>query len=131
MGNAVRADDPGPAAENAVESTTGAGAVGPGSRCCRRLSPYAGASIRTLAPFPVAARRTGRAELPHPALGQGLTLSPTEGRESAQSVVPAPTFRTGTGPGTAVFPCCLACVFVATTDEASIGCVYPPPDRLC
>src|SRR5689334_4559033 len=34
----------------------------------RRLSPCAGASFRTLAPFPVAAHRTGRAGFRHPAL---------------------------------------------------------------
>ncbi len=49
-----------------------------GVAVCRRLSPYAGASIRTMVPFPVAARRTGRADFPHPALGQGITPSPTE-----------------------------------------------------
>jgi hypothetical protein len=42
----------------------------------RCLSPH------VVAPFPVAARRTGHADLPHPALGQGITLSPTEGRAS-------------------------------------------------
>ncbi|HYN99995.1 MAG TPA: hypothetical protein VEU28_10020 [Actinomycetota bacterium] len=53
-----------------VESRTGAVAVGRGSRCCRRLSPCAGASVSTVAPFPVPAHRTGRAALPHPALGR-------------------------------------------------------------
>lgn len=33
----------------------------------RRLAPIAGASVRTIAPFPVAARQTGRADHPHPA----------------------------------------------------------------
>jgi hypothetical protein len=33
-----------------------------------------------MSPFPVAARRTGHVDLPHPALGQDITLSPTEGR---------------------------------------------------
>ena len=40
----------------------------------------AGASIHVMVPFPVAARRTVRADFPHTALGQGITLSPTEGR---------------------------------------------------
>jgi transposase len=43
-----------------------------------------GASIRlALAPFPAAARRTGRAELPHPALIQNLTSSRSTGFCSA------------------------------------------------
>ena len=53
-----------------VESTTGAVAVGGGGSCSRRLSPSAGASLLAVAPFPVAARRTGRADFPHPALGR-------------------------------------------------------------
>ena len=53
-----------------VESTTGAVAVGDGGSCSRRLSPVAGASLRAVAPFPVAAHRTGRAAFPHPALGR-------------------------------------------------------------
>jgi hypothetical protein len=53
-----------------VESAAGAVAVGRGSSCCRRLSPSAGASVLTLAPFPAAAHRTGLADLPHPALGR-------------------------------------------------------------
>jgi hypothetical protein len=53
-----------------VESTAGAVAVGRGVRCFRRLSPFAGASVLTLAPFPAAAHRTGLAALPHPALGR-------------------------------------------------------------
>ena len=42
-----------------------------GSRC---------PTSNTMAPFPVAAHRTGHADRPHPALGQGIMLSPTEGR---------------------------------------------------
>ena len=45
-------------------------AVGRGNRCCRRLSPDAGASVSAMAPFPTAAHRTGRADFPHPALGR-------------------------------------------------------------
>ena len=33
------------------------------------------------APFPLPAHRTGRADFPHPALGQELTPSPTESFE--------------------------------------------------
>ena len=67
----VNASGSAAAAEGWVESTTGAVAVGGrgGSRS-RRLSPVAGASIPAMAPFPVAAHRTGRANFPHPALGR-------------------------------------------------------------
>ena len=51
-----------------VESKTGAVATGARRRCCRRLSQNAGASIRPMAPCPVSAHRTGRADFPHPAL---------------------------------------------------------------
>src|SRR5262249_23074775 len=56
-----------------VESTTGAVAEGNGEW---RLSGRTGASIHARAPFPVAAHRTRRADLPHRALGQDLTPSP-------------------------------------------------------
>jgi hypothetical protein len=62
-----------------VESTTGAVVADAGEW---PLAGSAGASIRVITPFPVAARRTGHVDLPHPALGQGITLSPTEGRAS-------------------------------------------------
>jgi hypothetical protein len=59
-----------PSRPEGIESTAGAVAVGRGSRCCRRLSPDAGASVSALAPFTAAAHRAGLADLPHPALGQ-------------------------------------------------------------
>ena len=51
-----------------------------GGRCrgvavCRRLSPTAGASVRTVAPFPVAARQTGHADFPHPAFSRPVRPS--------------------------------------------------------
>ena len=48
----------------------------------RRLSSSAGASILTMAPFPVPARRTGRADFPHPALIQFLQPSHSSGRDA-------------------------------------------------
>src|SRR5689334_2127764 len=42
-----------------------------------------------MAPFPHPAHRTGQAELPHPALGQDVTPSPTTGRAQAGSGVRA------------------------------------------
>ena len=58
---------------------------------------------RTITPFPHPAHRTGRAVLPHPALGQDITLSPTEGSASAQVGVPNPDPGIGTYAGSA-FP---------------------------
>ena len=51
-----------------VESRTGAVALAGGSRCCWPLSLDASVSVSALAPFPVPAHRTGRADFPHPAL---------------------------------------------------------------
>jgi transposase len=48
----------------------------------RRLSPNAGVSIRTVAPFPVAARQTGHAELPHPAFSRPIKPSLSAGRRA-------------------------------------------------
>jgi hypothetical protein len=49
----------------------------------------------TVTPFPHPARRTGQADLPHPALGQDLTPSPTAGRGQARSGVRAQSARKG------------------------------------
>jgi transposase len=48
----------------------------------RRLSPRAGASVRTMAPFPVAARQTGRADFPHPAFSRPIKPSLSAGRHA-------------------------------------------------
>src|ERR1700723_3259193 len=48
-----------------------------------------------VAPFPPPAHRTGRADLPHPALGQDLTPSSTARRAQAGSGVRARSARRG------------------------------------
>jgi hypothetical protein len=48
-----------------------------------------------VAPFPHPAHRTGQADLPHPALGQDVTPSPTTGRDQAGSGVRARSARKG------------------------------------
>src|SRR5260370_11587761 len=53
-----------------------------------------------MAPFPHPAHRTGHAELPHPALGQDLTPSPTTRRAQAASGVRARSARKGARVGT-------------------------------
>src|ERR1700693_5110911 len=50
-----------------------------------------------MAPFPHPAHRTGQADLPHPALGQDVTPSPTTGRDQAGSGVRARSARKGAG----------------------------------
>ena len=59
-----------------VKSTTGAVAKSDGEWPLPAM-PVPQSSV--IAPFPVAARRTVRADFPHTALGQDITLSPTEG----------------------------------------------------
>ncbi len=49
----------------------------------------------TVAPFPHPAHRTGQADLPHPALGQNFTPSPTARRARARSSVRAHSARKG------------------------------------
>src|SRR5262249_44120736 len=48
-----------------------------------------------VAPFPHSAHRTGRADLPHPALGQDLTPSPTARRAQAGTGARAQSARKG------------------------------------
>src|SRR5215217_3861599 len=52
---------------------------------------------RAVAPFPHPAHRTGHADLPHPALGQDLTPSPTARRAQAGSGVRARSARKDAG----------------------------------
>jgi site-specific DNA recombinase len=78
----------------AVESGCGAVALGtnisvPASFVWRCLTGP------TMAPFPHPAHRTGHADLPHPALGQDLTLSSTARHAQAGSGVRARSARTG------------------------------------
>jgi hypothetical protein len=70
---------------NPVESRRGAVATGSGSRCFPTWCgvPHSDATLRSaakhesIAPSPRPAHRTGRADFPHPALGQGIMRSPT------------------------------------------------------
>jgi len=59
----------------------------------------AGASIRSIAPFPRPAHRTGRADFPHPALGQGFMRSHADSDAEAKAVAPSRAARSGTGMG--------------------------------
>ena len=85
-----------------VEERRGSGRRG--GSCCRRLSPSAGASVHAVAPFPLPAHRTGRADLRHPALRlaspQG-TRRDTHGRRSRHST---PCSQCSTSNGNRLLP---------------------------
>ena len=80
----------------------------------RRLSPAAGASARVVAPFPVAARQTGRAACPHPAFTCVLKPSPSAGRHGGAAGERGRVSRKDTRPGIGGTRC-LAGRFAAST----------------
>jgi putative transposase len=65
----------------------------------RPLSRCAGASFRAMAPFPVAARQTGRADLPHPAFTCVIKPSRSAGRCAVAAGRKGRVPHTGTRPG--------------------------------
>src|SRR3954470_5365851 len=77
-----------------VESECGAVTVG---RSYLLAAPFVWRCLSgsAMAPFPHPAHRTGQADLPHPALGQDVTPSPTTGRDQAGSGVRARSARKG------------------------------------
>ena len=80
----------------------------------RRLSPCAGASVPwTIAPFPVAARQTGRADCPHPAFSCVIRSSHSAGRSGDAARRRGRASRKDTRPGIGDTRCPLA------------GCVAP------
>src|SRR5204863_5435422 len=91
---ATFATDPGATAQRRVEMWRGG--------CRSNISVAAPFVWRCLtgsamAPFPHPAHRTGQADLPHPALGQDVTPSPTTGRDQAGSGIRARSARKGAG----------------------------------
>jgi len=87
----------------------------------RRLSPCAGASVPwTLAPFPVAARQTGRADCPHPAFSCVIRPSLSAGRSGDAARRRGRASRRDTRPGIGDTRCPLAdCV--APTSVADVA----------
>src|SRR5262245_26123793 len=75
---------------------------GLGGPCALPALSVAGARVSHRAPFPLPAHRTGQADFPHPALGQGIKLSPT-GRFSCAAPI-LPNARPGTGIGRETVP---------------------------
>lgn len=66
-------------------------------------------SSLALIPFPHPARRTGRADFPHPALFRNIKPSRSQGRRRVATSVSVPAFHKGTGRsiGGTPFPVCL------------------------
>ena len=84
---------------------------------------------RTITPFPHLAHRTGQADFPHPALGQDVTLSPTD--HHAPSGLSAPDLVSGRGMKVdslhpPAFSPCTCCV---TTDATAPPCNYQAHDK--
>ena len=70
-----------------------------GVAVARRLSPYVGASFRTMTPFPVAAHQTGHADFPHPAFSRPIRPSLSVGRHAAGERGKGRASRRDTRPG--------------------------------
>jgi transposase len=89
-----------------------------------------------VAPFPHPPRRTGRADLPHPALFRRIKPSRSSGRVQSAAGVSAPTSRTGTGRsiGGTPFPACRCAVAARSADAVRCSrpgagrCLRPAPD---
>ena len=79
-------------------------------------------------PFPVAARRTGRADFPHPALS-GIMPSHTEGRPFSPTGSQAPVVSPELIGGCGASPARPSCVAGATTSGADDKVSPPPPVR--
>ena len=93
-----------------------------GSRC---------PTSHAVAPFPVAAHRTGRADFPHPALGQDLTPSPTARHAPSARGVRDPWSRRDRREDSPHTHGAVPCACCATTGSAAPWCSCRSPDTLC
>src|SRR5262249_29300227 len=106
----------------------------PGGTCTHWETPPFTAHVESRsgavadAPFPLPAHRTGRADLRHPALGQELTPSPTEGSWFERSSGPVPARRAGTDREVVPLPDSTACASPEATDGAAAAHGYPRLD---
>ncbi len=97
-----------------------------GGRCrgvavVRRLSPIAGASVPwTIAPFPVAARQTGRADCPHPAFTCVIKPSRSAGRPDDAARRKGRASRRDTRPDIGDIRCPLARSVAPTSVEDAV-----------
>ncbi len=74
---------------------------------------------RAISPFPHPAHRTGRALLTHPALGQGITPSHTEGHEQPSDQPPGPRSLVRVTP-----VCQTACRALGTSGLYQLNCTH-------
>ena len=88
----------------------------------RRLSPNAGASFRTVAPFPVAAHQTGHAELPHPAFSRPIRPSLSAGRRAGGEYGKGRASRRDTRPRFGGTRCPVAPLGASTSGELVDRC---------
>src|SRR5215813_5107322 len=84
----------------------------------------------TMLPSSHPAHRTGRAERPHPALGESVTRSPTGDYSSALEGRRGPTLDRGSASETVPSPFRAPCVWHIATVAAVSEHVHPPPGRL-
>jgi hypothetical protein len=90
----------------------------------RRLSPRAGASIPwTMAPFPVAARQTGRADFPHPAFSRLVKPSLSAGRCVVAERHTGRASRRDTRPGSERTRRPSVPIVAATSDGHAVQCI--------
>jgi transposase-like protein len=94
-----------------------------GVAVCRQLSHIAGASIRTVAPFPVAARQTGRADFPHPAFSRPIKSSLLAGRCGFAGRCRGRASHKDTRPGSGRTRCLCVPIAVATSDGFVARCI--------
>jgi hypothetical protein len=85
----------------------------------------------SITPFPHPAHRTGRADLPHPALGQDLMPSPTAGGAYAARDGRALDARIGRSRGSVGNPGRLVDACRTATGAAAQWCRHQSPGRLC
>jgi hypothetical protein len=95
----------------------------------RPLSRCAGASFRAMAPFPVAARQTGRADLPHPAFTCVIKPSRSAGRRDGAARRIGRASRRGTRPGIGGTRCLLVRCVSPTIVEAAVAHTSARPCR--
>ncbi len=87
-------DYPGQVEPSRVDDWRGGG-ESRGVAVFRRLSPIAGASVRSFAPFPVAARQTVQAGFPHTAFTPSIRPSLSAGQCAARGFGAARAFHAG------------------------------------
>ena len=95
-----------------------------GDRIGESLFPHVvrGASFQAIAPSPRPAHRTGRADFPHPALGQGIMLSPTGSGAQATAGAPGRGARPGSDPGSVCTRRWTPCACRTATGGVSLAC---------